>query len=141
MINTFKQSVKLLNGKCKKMSEQSYLITFMRTLNGDCMKNFAGFKIFGKEQAKVFMKSVKKLEAGNCSFDFDDLQFSYALDDFNLMKISATERKSLEHLFGIEIEDGQIVIFPDAISDAIDFNVYDEYEKESDEDSYNDDEY
>ena len=120
------------------MTEQSYLITFMRTLNGDCMKNFAGFKIFGKEQAKVFMKSVKKLEADNCSFDFDDLQFSYALEDFTLTKINATEKKSLERLFGIELEDGQIGIFPDAISDAIDFDVFDEYEdeEESDEDSY-----
>ena len=90
------------------MAEQSYLITFTKVLNEDDAKNFTGFKIFGKEQAKLYMKSLKKLAEDDCSFEYDDLQFQYIEEDFSLVRLSASDLKTLEKLFGISFEDGQM---------------------------------
>lgn len=121
------------------MTEQAYLITFTKALNSDCMRNFAGFKIFGKEQAKLYMKSLKQLEEGCCVFDFEDLQFPYVFDEFNLIKLTTKERQLIEKIFDISIEDGAVGIFPDAIDDAVELNVIDdEYSEDDSESDYSD---
>ena len=121
------------------MNEQAYLITFIKTLNEDDSKNFAGFKIFSKDQAKLYMKSLKKLANNYRSFDFNDLSLQYSEEDFSLTRLSSNDRKIFERIFDITIDEGQIGVFPDAIDDALTFGLMDEYEdtdSENDQDDY-----
>ena len=115
------------------MTEQAFLITFIKTLNEDDSKNFAGFRIMSKEQAKLFMKALRRLSAKFSEFYFNDLSFTYSEEDFTLSKLSASDRKTLEKFFNVTVDEGQIGVFPDAVDDALTIGLIDEYE-DSDED-------
>ena len=122
------------------MNELQYLIVFSRPCDTDEMLSYVGFRLFTKAEADQYMKSLKALAKEECAFDFEDLHIPYMLDDFSKMKVSQTELKVLQKVFGADVKDVAIGIFPDAVNDAVDFGVFNEYNDEQEED-FDDEEY
>lgn len=118
------------------MLNTNYLIIFSKedTFTDSA---FFGFKLFEKNEAKQYMKCIKKLSEDGVSFEIDGNSYIYSDEDFSEMKLTASDIKTLNKIFDFSYEKNGLGIFPDAINDAYDLNLFDEDYN----DDYNDEEY
>ena len=87
------------------------------------------------------MKSLKALEKEDCYFDFEELHVPYMHEDFSKLKVSNAEMKMFQRIFGADVTDQSVGIFPDAVNDAADYRVFDEYEDDNNQQEFDDEEY
>ena len=109
-----------------------YLITFNKQISND--KNLFGFKIFDSKQASLYMHCVNLLSQEAIVFDGGSEEYQYFQEDFESIKLTSSEVKTLCKLFYLDFlnESSIVGIFPDAINDAYDNNLVDEDENEDD---------
>lgn len=109
-----------------------YLITYSRQINDD---NLFGFKIYDQKQANLYMHCVNLLAQENISWNFDEYQLPYDVEDFVINKITSGEMKTLCKLFDLDYlnESSVVGTFPDAINDSYENNLTDEDEDEIDD--------
>lgn len=105
-----------------------YLITFNKQISDD--KNLFGFKIFDSKQASLYMHCIDLLSQEDIFFDGGSEEYQYFQEDFESMKLTSSEVKTLCKIFYLDFlnESSSIGIFPDAINDAYDNNLVDEDE-------------
>ena len=117
-----------------------YLIIFNKEIT-DIDKLF-GFQIMNREQAKSFMKAVKRLENEASEFEICGEFYDYSYSDFEAQQISQSDLKILSKVFEFDYDPSSgdspsIGVFPNAIE-----QLYDEYpdvyedEEENDYDEY-----
>lgn len=123
------------------MTELQYLIVFSRPCDTNETANYIGFRFFTKAEADQYMKCLKALAEEDCAFDFEDLHFTYVLEDFSKIKVGQAEAKVLQKIFGADVKELSFGIFPDAMNDAVDFNVFDEYAEDEEAELEDDEEY
>lgn len=109
-----------------------YLVTYTKQLNDDVI---FGFKIYDAKQANLYMHCVNLLIQEQISWNFEDIQLPYESDDFETMKLTSSEVKTLCKLFDLDYLNESSIIgsFPDAINDAYEYNLIDEDESNIDE--------
>ena len=117
----------------------NYIIIYSKTDTDE--ERYFGFKLFNKDEASKYIKCIKKLSDEGLSFQIgDDHQEFYNDEDFIMTKISGSDIKFLNKLFELNLSGDQCGIFPDAISDAYEFGILDEYsDEDEDEDEEDDD--
>ena len=74
-----------------------YIIVFNKEIT-DIDKLF-GFQIMNREQAKTFMKAVKRLENEASEFEICGDYYEYSYSDFDIQSISQTDLKVLSKIF------------------------------------------
>jgi hypothetical protein len=107
-----------------------FLITYSKPINDNT--TIFGFKVCDSKQTNLYMHCVNQLVQENMSWNYDEIQLSYELDDFELMKITTPEMKTLCKLFDLDYlnESSIMGAFPDAINDAYEYNLIDEDEND-----------
>lgn len=102
-------------------------------------QNIFGFKLFNNNDAKQYLKCVKLLENNNSEITTNSESFEYSTQYFSVMSISAAELKTLQKFFDIDndtsSEANAMGFFPNAIEDAYEEGLLDDYEDNESEDS------
>lgn len=115
-----------------------YLTTFTKQISDDI--NLFGFKIFDSKQASLYMHCIDLLSQDYFTFDGGIEEIQYSIDDFESIKISSAEMKTLCKIFELDYlnESSSIGIFPDAINDAYENGLIDDEENVEDQDYIDD---
>lgn len=111
-----------------------YLMIFNKEIT-DTDKLF-GFQIMSKEQAKTFIKAIKKLEENVSEFEICGEYYEYSTADFEYQLISPTEVKMLAKMFEFDFDPSSgdspaIGAMPNAIE-----QYYEEYPDEEENSNY-----
>ena len=115
-----------------------YLIIFNKEIT-DVDKLF-GFQIMNREQAKSFMKAVKRLENEASEFEICGEFYDYSYSDFEAQPISQSDLKVLSKIFEFDYDPSSgdsptVGAFPNAIEQLYDEHP-DIYDDENNEDDY-----
>lgn len=100
-----------------------------------------GFKIVDKKNAKIFINAVKALEENQSTFNFNNQDYTWNREIYEIVTINTSEAKILDKLFSIEFsvnESNSIGLFPDPIEQAYEQGLMDqdESQEEYDEEQY-----
>ena len=120
------------------MKKYNVIVIFNKEIT-DIDKLF-GFKIMNREQAKTFMKAVKRLENEASEFEICGDYYEYSYSDFDIQSISQTDLKVLSKIFEFDYDPSSgdsptVGAFPNAIEQLYDEHP-DIYDDENNEDDY-----
>lgn len=104
------------------------MITFTKQISDDI--NLFGFKIFDGKNASLYMNCINLLSQEDIKFDSGYEEIQYVIEDFESIKITSAELKTLCKLFDLDFlnESATIGIFPDAVNDAYEYDLINEDE-------------
>ena len=137
--------IKILKGDYKFMKSSTKLIIFNIDIADS--QNIFGFKLFNNNDAKQYLKCVKLLENNNSEITTNSESFEYSTQYFTVMSISSSELKVLQKFFDIDNDTSSdadaMGFFPNAIEDAYEEGLLDDYDEDSEEsdDDYDEDYY
>lgn len=108
-----------------------YLIKCTKDVNDETL---FGFKVCDSKQANLYMHCINLLSEDNETWYFNDQQLNYESDDFEVIKITNSEMKTLCKLFNLDYLNESTIIgaLPDAINDAYEYNLINEDEDDID---------